>query len=188
MRVLAVLLAAGGGTRFLGPTHKLDSVLGEQSVFAHALQHLMASGLADIAVVTGATEREVPAGVALLHNPHWEHGQATSIRCAIDEAERVGADAVLFGLADQPFIDPAAWQLVAEAPAEWPIVLATYGGTRGPHPVRLHRSVWALVPSSGDDGARLVIRDHPELVHTVECPGSADDIDTLEDLQRWTSS
>jgi len=100
----------------------------------------------------------------------------------------VGADAVLFGLADQPFIDPGAWKLVADAPAEWPIVLATYGTTRGPHPVRLHRSVWALVPSSGDDGARLVIRDHPELVHTLECPGSADDIDTLEDLQRWTSS
>jgi CTP:molybdopterin cytidylyltransferase MocA len=48
--------------------------------------------------------------------------------------------------------------------------------------------VWPLLPVTGDDGARTVMREHPELVHEVSCSGTAADIDTLEDVQRWKSS
>jgi len=208
MRILAVLLAAGGGTRFAGPHHKLDSVVDGETLFDRSLRHMLAgttlatpdtpatSDTSDtpaahdtmVAVVTGATSRQVPVEVHLVHNDRWADGQATSIASAIELADQLGADAIVFGLADQPFIGPEAWAAIVTAPAEWPIVVATYAGRRGPHPVRLHRSVWPLMPSSGDDGARNVFRAHPALVHEVPCTGSADDIDTLEDLQRWTSS
>lgn len=206
MRILAVLLAAGSGTRFTGPHHKLDSVVDGETLFDRSLRHMLAgttqAGAGDTpgshdtpstydavaAVITGATSRQVPAGIHLIHNERWAEGQATSIACALELADQLGVDAIIFGLADQPFIGPEAWAAIAAAPAEWPIVVATYAGRRGPHPVRLHRSVWPLMPSSGDDGARNVFRAHPALVHEVPCGGSADDIDTLEDLQRWTSS
>jgi CTP:molybdopterin cytidylyltransferase MocA len=198
MRTLAVLLAAGSGSRFHGGCHKLDASLPSgRTVYEQSLGHLVeafgpggstGSTIVGVLVVHGATERAVPAGVASLVNAAWAAGQATSVTAALQHAAALGADAIVFGLADQPFVPPATWRAVADAAPEWPVVVATYAGRRGPHPVRLHQSVWPLVPNIGDDGARSVLRDHPALVHEVACEGSPADIDTLEDLERWTNS
>jgi molybdenum cofactor cytidylyltransferase len=202
MPTLAVLLAAGSGSRFHGGCHKLDAVLPSgYTVYEQSLGHLVeafgpgsdtgtgsANSTVGVLVVHGATERLVPAGVTSIVNNAWASGQATSVATALRQAAALGADAIVFGLADQPFVPPATWRAVADAAPEWPIVIATYAGRRGPHPVRLHQSVWPLVPTIGDDGARSVLRDHPALVHEVACEGSPADIDTLEDLERWTNS
>jgi transposase len=95
--------------------------------------------------------------------------------------------AALVGLADQPFVPASAWRAVATSESNAPIVVATYNGVRGPNPVRLHRSVWSHLPLDGDEGARPVMRLHPEWIDEVACLGSAADIDTLEDLGSWTN-
>lgn len=189
MIVLAVLLAAGGGTRFAGPTHKLDATLPDgRSVLAHALEHLCASGADHLAVVQGAERRPLPDGVRSLDNEHWATGQASSMAVAVAHARSLDVDALVVGLADQPFVPASAWRAIVAAPADAPIVVATYAGRRGPHPVRLGRLVWPLLPPIGDDGARSVLREHADWILEVPCDGSADDIDTVEDLARWTSS
>jgi CTP:molybdopterin cytidylyltransferase MocA len=101
----------------------------------------------------------------------------------IREAQRLNASAVVVGLADQPFVTAEAWRRVAQA--HTPIAVAAYFGRNG-NPVRLHESIWELLPKSGDSGARDLIRLRPELVSQVDCPGSAADIDTQEDLAQWT--
>jgi CTP:molybdopterin cytidylyltransferase MocA len=202
MRTLAVLLAAGSGSRFHGGCHKLDAPLTSgHTVYEQSLGHLVeafgpggddgisdSGGIVGVVVVHGSVERPVPAGVTSIVNDAWAAGQATSVAAALHHAASLSADAIVFGLADQPFVPPATWRAVADAAPEWPVVVATYAGRRGPHPVRLHQSVWPLVPTIGDDGARSVLRDHPALVHEVVCEGSPADIDTLEDLERWTNS
>jgi molybdenum cofactor cytidylyltransferase len=189
--VLAVLLAAGGGTRFAGTTHKLRAPLRGRPVLAHALDALSASGLEAI-VVTGAVEVDdlVPAGIDVVANPSWVDGQTTSVQAGIAEARRRGHDAVVVGLGDQPFVTAEHWRAVAGAPAS-PIAVAVHGGRRG-HPVRLGAEVWDLLPATGDEVGRAVMRSRPDLVREIPCDdGSpradvATDIDTVEDLRRWS--
>jgi molybdenum cofactor cytidylyltransferase len=188
-RTVAVVLAAGGGTRFAGPEHKLAAELDGRAVAAHAVAAAVESGLTPVIVVTGAIvpplpESAGPDDVVVVHNPRWRDGQATSLRAGIAEADRLGADAVVVGLADQPFVSAEAWRRVAASDS--PIAVATYDGARR-NPVRLARSVWPELPTAGDEGARVLIRMRPELVGEVPCPGSPADIDTLEDLRAWQS-
>jgi CTP:molybdopterin cytidylyltransferase MocA len=183
-RTVAVVLAAGGGSRFAGPQHKLLAPLGDRTVGAAAIASAVAAGLDATVVVTGPAEVELPPGAVAVHNPRWRDGIATSLQTAIDHAREMDATAVVVGLADQPFITPDAWRSVAESTS--PIAVATYAGVRG-NPVRLAREVWPDLPSTGDEGARALMRSRPELVTEVPCAGNPADIDTTEDLRRWNS-
>lgn len=191
MTQVAALLAAGAGTRYVGETHKLRAELHGRAVWEWALHRVVQAGFDRVVVVTGAVELTIPthlsADVVVRHNPDWAAGQATSVRVAIATASDLGADLVTVGLADQPFVTTDAWRTVRDAPADCRIVVATYDGRPGPHPVRLHADVWPLLPTEGDQGARSLLEVHPEWVCRVPCLGSVDDIDTVEDLARWKS-
>jgi molybdenum cofactor cytidylyltransferase len=188
MTISAVLLAAGGGSRFAGSTHKLLAAIGGVAVFRRALNHVTAAGFDHVIVVTGAVALEIDEpGVITVHNSMWQRGQAGSLQLALSAAADLDSDFVVVGLADQPFVPVSAWRAVANSASTAPIVVATYDGVRGPNPVRLQRSVWPHVPTDGDEGARTVMRLHPDWVDEVACEGSAADIDTLEDLRQWTN-
>ncbi len=184
---VAVLLAAGAGTRFVGPTHKLLAPLAGRTVIEAALDAVAAAGFDSVVVVTGAAG--IPPrlldrpGFVVRPNLDWALGQATSIAVGLRTVAELGARVAVIGLADQPFVSAAAWRAVARADS--PIAVATYDGVRG-NPVRLRDDVWDLLPTTGDVGAREVMRLRPELVTEVACDGSAADIDTQEDLAPWT--
>lgn len=187
----AVLLAGGAATRFGGDCHKLDADLGDGgTVGRRCVEIALEAGIGPLVVVTGAHRLEgldtiladAAGRVVEVVNPDWSTGQITSLRTGIEYADRHGAEAVVVGLADQPAVSIEAWRAIARSPS--PIAVATYAGERG-HPVRLHRSVWHLLPSSGDEGARRLFHLRPDLVEAIACVGSSVDIDTLEDLNRW---
>lgn len=186
MTTAAVILAAGGGSRFDGPTHKLLQERAGRALVTAAATAALEAGLDELVVVQGAVEVAdlVPAEATVVVNHDWEAGQATSLQCAIDLARGHGHGAVVVGLGDEPTVAPEAWRRVAAADGT-PIAVAVYGGRRG-HPVRLGAEVWDLLPRSGDTGARSVMAERPHLVTEVACAGDPFDIDTVEDLSRWS--
>lgn len=185
---VAALLAAGSGSRFSGDTHKLLATVRGETVFAHSLRAVLDAGFDHVLVVTGAAELTQELAphldrVTVAHNARHADGMATSLDIAVSWARSLGADAVVVGLADQPFAGHASWRAVADSPS--PIAVATFEG-RQRNPVKLSNRVWSRMPIRGDDGARSVLRMMPELVEPVACDGFPDDIDTVEDLQRWS--
>lgn len=189
MTVAGVVLAAGGGSRFAasgGAGPKQLAVLDGQPLVRRALTAALDADLAEVVLVGGAVDlASVADGVTTVHNPRWAEGLATSLQVGVAHARAAGHDAVVVGLADQPHVTEAAWAAVAAAPEQPPIAVATYDGRRG-HPVRLPREVWDLLPTTGDEGARALMRARPDLVRDIPCPGHPGDIDTMEDLQRWS--
>jgi CTP:molybdopterin cytidylyltransferase MocA len=185
MRTAAVVLAAGAGTRFITTTHKLLADFRGRPLVTWALEHARAAELDETLVVTGAVDlgSAIPEGLGEVRNDRWAEGQATSLQAGIAWAEEAGFDAVVVGLGDQPLIPPEAWRTVAASSS--PIAVAVFDGQRRP-PTRLAAAVWPLLPRQGDEGARVVMAQHPELVEAVSCPGQPIDIDTLEDLAQWS--
>ena len=184
---LGVLLAAGSGTRFSGSQHKLLSHIDGQTIISRSLTAMTGSGLDGFIVVSGALDISQHIGDAEeVHNPDWKTGQRSSVIAAMEFARAHGYDAIVVGLADQPFLTSQAWINVSASTS--PIAIATYNGTRG-NPVRLHSSVWDTfedLDADPDAGARSLIHLHPELVREVACEGNSADIDTTEDLDTWT--
>jgi molybdenum cofactor cytidylyltransferase len=210
IETVVVILAAGAGSRFDGPGHKLSAPLpadggiagtgrlgtgheGPTTVIERALRHALAAGIGPVVVVTGAAPDIIPPAIVdhlvLRHNDRWADGQLTSLLVGMDAAAELGADSIVVGLADQPGIAPSDWRAVASSAGS--IVVATYDGRRA-NPVKLDaralQLIRTLLPDTGDEGARALMRLRPELVREVPCIGSPDDIDTEEDLRRWQNS
>ncbi len=117
---IAVVLAAGAGSRFEGTTHKLLAPFRGRPLVTWALEHALAAGLDRTWVVTGAVDLAaagvVPPGVEVLVNERWAEGQASSLQVAVAAARPTPAGCLVVGLGDQPLISAEAWQAVAGQP------------------------------------------------------------------------
>ena len=196
-RVAAVVLCAGGASRWqasaaaegLSVSHKLLAPLRGRTIVEWAIEHALEAALDATIVVSGSVALPVAittdARVTIVHNPRWIDGQAGSLGLGLEACAAMGVDAAICGLGDQPFIESDAWELVARSATGTPIAVATYGGARR-NPVRLDASVWPLVPRTGDEGARALMRSRPDWVTEVACQGNPADIDTVEDLLSWS--
>ncbi|HEY3681885.1 MAG TPA: nucleotidyltransferase family protein [Streptosporangiaceae bacterium] len=186
--VAGLLLAAGRGSR-LGRPKALVEVDGRRLV-DRAVATLRDGGCAPVVVVSGAAALDLP-GVLVAHNPDWATGMGSSLRTGLG-ALPAEAGAVVVALVDQPGVGPeVVRRLIAAYDAGAEVAVAAYDGAPR-NPVLLGRAHWPAVAESatGDRGARAFLRAHPDLVTAVECAdiASADDIDTPDDLARYTDS
>jgi molybdenum cofactor cytidylyltransferase len=195
--ILAVVLAAGGGSRWRaagGTGHKLLALLPDgRPVIRASVDAALAAGVS-VCVVSGAVsiEEHLPlvarhdGALTVVDNPDWALGQAGSLRLAVDFAGGHGFEALVVGLGDQPWVSADAWRAVIDrlrSPG-LPIVVPVVNGQHG-QPVGLRRAVWPSLPTSGDHGARNLIREESQLVEELVCPfgnHSIADVDTPGDM------
>lgn len=186
--VAGILLAAGGASRF-GSPKQLLSYQGMPLVRRLA-RVALASGLSPVLVVSGAYTPEIRQAleglaVDLLHNPDWQAGQSTSVKVGVN-ALPPEAGAVIFLLADQPFVDDSLVRALVEAHAQSlaPIVAPMVDGRRS-NPVLFDRRTWEDFASlTGDAGGRALFSRYPATWVPWNDPRLLLDVDTTEDYQR----
>ena len=164
-------LAAGKGERLKasGATqHKLDALLNGQSVRAHVLAAVHASGLPCHVV-----ERSHTA-----HLP--QPGMGDSIACGV--AATPDARGWLILPADLPLIQASTLLAVADALQQYEVAVPRYQGQHG-HPVGFSSSCReALLKLKGDHGARAVMGWHEVCRLDVDDEGCVLDVDTVDAL------
>ena len=190
-RPAVIVLAAGRGSRFLGPDHKLAQSLGSLSVLGTTLRQAIASQLPLIVVTTeplaDVARRSVAARDVVLVPEVGSGGQAGlgmgySIAAGVLARPDAGGWLILPG--DMPRIQPDTLQRVARELASHAVAFAQYKGRRG-HPVGFSGELYSeLVALTGDEGARRVIARYPAFAVNVDDPGVLVDVDTLADLDR----
>jgi CTP:molybdopterin cytidylyltransferase MocA len=149
-----------------------------------AVGALREGGCADVCAVVRAGV-DVP-GARVLVNDEPGRGMRSSLALAV-EAAGADADALAVLLVDLPGVSTDAIRAVVTAWQPGRIAVATYQGRPG-HPTVMAPQLWraALELAGPDEGARTYLAAHPDLVDQIAVEGDPSDLDTPEDLSRWT--
>ena len=194
-RVGAVILAAGGSSRF-GKPKQLVQFEG-QTLIARAFSAAFEAGCHPVVIVTGTNACEITSAlpkdrVSIVENSDWATGIGTSIRTGVQHLLKASPanNAVILTVCDQPFVRS---KNILDLIIQWnktgkPIVASAYSNTLGV-PALFDSSCFdELLQLSGDTGAKSIILEDRARVAEVCFPEGASDIDTVEDYERLTSN
>ena len=128
MRAVAVLLAAGAGSRLARGPKALLPYRG-RTLVEHLAGELRAGGCGDVVIVLGAGADDVRRRCRLedyrvVHNPDWASGMGSSFRLGVAVAE--GAEAILVALVDQPEVNAALVRRLLERHRTGRVTAAAY--------------------------------------------------------------
>ncbi len=184
-RPTIVIPAAGLGSRFDGPTHKLAQPFGGSTVLGSTVRHAIGSQLPVLVVTTEPLAAQVSQWLAtrdivVLAPGEAARGMAHSI--AIGVSERPGAPGWLVLPGDMPLVRTDSILAVATALEHDPIVFAQHRGRRG-HPVGFAAELYSeLIALDGDDGARRLLARYPSQAVELDDEGVLVDVDTRSEL------
>jgi molybdenum cofactor cytidylyltransferase len=184
----AILLAAGGATRFGSP--KLLAPWRGRPLLLHAIGTLLEVVQRDrLVVVLGAdADRLEPlvrqTGVPVVLNPDHASGMASSLHAGLSTVPPDCA-AVLIALADQVAITPDDLRRLIDRWLQQPtrVAAAGYEGVVGVPAIFPAAMFEELREVQGDRGAREVLKRRAGQVDIVSMPAAAVDVDTPADLQ-----
>lgn len=184
-RPTIVVLAAGFGSRFVGPLHKLQQPFDGSTVLGTTLRHAIQSQLPVLLVTSAALaplagRQLATRDILVVSALDAARGMGASIAAGV--AERSGAPGWLVLPADMPLVQPGTMLAVATALEQHPVVYAQHRGKRG-HPVGFAAELYSeLTQLNDDDGARRVMLRYPAHGQEVDDAGTLLDVDTRADL------
>ena len=187
-RIGGLLLAAGGSSRFGRPKQVVE--FEGETLIRRAARALIEAACRPMLVVLGAevnasAEEIIDLPVHIRVNADWKTGMSSSIKTGLEGLLAIdpGLDAVLITLCDQPRIGSGhLTALMAEfGRSRSPIVATEYEDAAGVPTLFSSEMFGRLLELRGDKGARVLIRDSPD-VKTIRCDAAEFDIDTPDDL------
>jgi len=191
MSVAAVVLAAGGSTRFGKP--KPFVLFQGETFIRRIVRAAIEFDCAPVVVVTGEDSARVGLElsgltVSIAVNSHWQSGLGSSIVVGIRHAMNLAPelDAVILLACDQPFVTAAvlAQLIQLRLTTGKPIVASAYAETLGV-PALFDRSCFPdLLRLKGDSGAKAIILTRPHDVASFDFPRGEIDIDTAADYEK----
>ncbi|MEE5055151.1 nucleotidyltransferase family protein [Pseudomonas alliivorans] len=181
-QVFALLLAAGRSRRFDGDK-RLATLPCGRTLLRASIENALHVFNEVWVVLREEDDTEllgVPLEVNVVRSPQADLGMGHSLASGIAALMPSSADAVAVLLADMPWIQPATLQSLASMANPRRIALPGHDGQRG-HPVIIGRDFWPLLLNlEGDQGAKSIIKSHPERCDVLVCedPGILRDADT----------
>ena len=195
--VAAILLAAGTSSR-MGDINKLTMPVNGIPLVRRVANFIADSSIDSLTVIIGHQAEQVVSALdgikaRFLFNPEFGTGQASSVRCAVQNLPEDATDMMVF-LGDMPFIDSDVInQLVQHHLAlddRWSrISLPSVAGQRG-NPVIWGQSFFDEISElTGDTGARPLFNSYPSALNIIEFnnPNLLLDADTDEAFQHIKS-
>jgi molybdenum cofactor cytidylyltransferase len=185
-----IILAAGLSGRLGSPKQLLPYK--NKTLLQYLIDEAKATSAASIIVVFGANAAAIQTvlqteTIHITINDDWNEGMASSIRCGINELQKINPaiDAAILMVCDQPFVTAALLNnlITKHQQTNKLIVTSSYDSTTGP-PALFHKSIFPeLLQLKGDLGARSIVMKYANEVVTVSFPKGNIDIDTVADYK-----
>jgi molybdenum cofactor cytidylyltransferase len=198
-----IILAAGDSSR-LGRPKQLLPYRGK-TLLSHIIMEASGAGLDPVIVVTGAFESEVSESlrgmtVEIVYNPRWSEGMASGIVAGLSKLIALGRDAdagggepggiepgaAIIAVCDQPYISASLFRKLVEMynGSAKGLIACHYSDAVGT-PVLFGRGYFTeLLALSGKEGAKNLLKNHPDELITISFPRGDIDIDTDDDYAR----
>lgn len=185
-----IILAAGNSSR-LGQPKQLLEYQGK-TLLQRTVDEVLSLNAAEVVVILGSnhamiSKETILNGTTVLVNHRWQTGMASSIQAGIGHLLANGKiESALLTLCDQPHVNCSllAELIKTQQINGKPIVASAYEGTVGVPAVFSREMFPALLSLEGQEGAKKLIADNPQLLETIAFPKGIVDIDTLEDYRK----
>ncbi len=187
--IAIVVLAAGSGQR-MGKAKQLLPWQGT-TLIQHVIHNAITSNAGKVFVVLGAYYEEVLSDInymriAIISNPDWKTGQASSIVSAIGSLEdKYGG--IVFLKTDQPFVTPEYIRNLVEignTNAHDIVILAANAEWCGPALFK-QTTFRALKKLKGNQGGKAIFGQFSVLRVDTQEPKLLVDLDTCEDYEKY---
>jgi molybdenum cofactor cytidylyltransferase len=191
-RIAAIVLAAGLSQRMGKP--KMTLPWGDTTVIRQVVSTLIAAGIKDIYIVTGANRSQIESElhdlpVNIVYNPQYQDGEMLrSLQVGITSIKEA-IKATLIVLGDQPQIQIKTIEAVVVEfiQTKSKIVVPSYRMRRG-HPWLIEKSLWLeIIALKPDKTLRDFLQENRDLIHYffVDTPTILEDLDTPEDYLKY---
>lgn len=184
-RVVALVLAAGRGTRF-GSDKRVARFPNGKTVLETTLQDVASCfDHAYVVVREGDDLVQPSARVTPVVSPRADEGMGASLAdgtAYVFQQQDIEALAVVLG--DMPWTRPDTYRAVIDASSADAIVVPCFQGQPG-HPVSFGRSIWPdLMQLDGDQGARGLLQQHASRIQrlALDDAGIHQDIDEPQNM------
>ncbi|UFH55163.1 NTP transferase domain-containing protein [Spirosoma sp. KNUC1025] len=193
MRIVTIILAAGGSTR-LGNTPKQLLTYKGKALIRHITDAALSLKTGPVIVVLGANEEQIQSQLAdspilKVTNADWHEGMASSLRIGLNAITDDTCEAFLVALTDQPYVTADLLNQLIDTRQQTHkgIVACRYGeanhlGVPALFDIRYKAEFLKL---SGDVGARKLIQHHVDDCAEVPFPLAVIDLDTWQDVENW---